>query len=92
MRTRAHIIVNGDVQGVFFRQETKQQAEAHGVRGWIRNRNDGTVEAVFEGEEQDVKALIDFSKRGPSRATVTNVDIKLEAYTGEFKGFNIRYP
>jgi acylphosphatase len=91
VRTRAHIIVNGDVQGVFFRQETKQRAEAHDVRGWIRNRNDGTVEAVFEGEEQDVKALIDFSKRGPSRAAVTNVDVKLEAYTGEYKGFKIRY-
>ena len=91
MRTRAHIIVNGDVQGVFFRQETKQRAEAHDVRGWTRNRNDGTVEAVFEGEEQDVKALIDFSKRGPSRAAVTNVDVKLEAYTGEYKGFKIRY-
>jgi acylphosphatase len=49
------------------------------------------VEAVFEGKEQDVKALIDFCKRGPSRATVTNVDVKLEAYTGEYKDFKIRY-
>jgi len=91
VRTRAHIVVNGDVQGVFFRQKTKQQAEAHDVRGWVRNRNDGTVEAVFEGEEQDVKALIDFCKRGPPRATVTNVDVKFEAYTSEFKDFKIRY-
>jgi acylphosphatase len=91
VRNRAHIVVNGDVQGVFFRQETKQQAEAHDVKGWVRNRNDGTVEAVFEGEEQDVKALIDFCKRGPPRATVTNVDVKFEAYTGESKDSKIRY-
>ena len=90
MRTRAHVVVSGDVQGVFFRQETKQQAEAHGVTGWVRNRNDGAVEAVFEGEEQDVKALIDFCKRGPPRALVTNVDVKFEACTGEFKDFTIR--
>ena len=47
--------MDGDVQGVFFRQKTKRQAEAHGVNGWVRNRGDGKVEAIFEGEEQDVK-------------------------------------
>ena len=91
MRARAHIVVNGDVQGVFFRQETKQQAEAHGVRGWVRNRDDGAVEAVFEGEEQDVKAVVEFCKLGPPRAMVTNVDVKREPYTGEFNDFKIRY-
>jgi len=91
VQTRAHIVVNGDVQGVFFRQETKNRADESNVKGWVRNRNDGTVEAVFEGEEQDVKVLIDFCKRGPPRATVTNVDVKFEAYTDEFKDFKIRY-
>ena len=90
MRTRVHIIVNGDVQGVFFRQKTKRQAEAHGVCGWVGNRSDGTVEAVFEGEEQDVKALIDFCKRGPPRATVTNFDVKFGDCTSEFKDFKIK--
>jgi acylphosphatase len=83
-------VVSGDVQGVFFRQETKRQAEAHGVSGWVRNRDDRTVEAVFEGEEQNVKALVDFSIRGPPRAIVTNVDVKWEIYTGKFKDFKIR--
>ncbi len=90
MKTRAHMLVSGDVQGVFFRQETKTRADRTNVRGWIRNRDDGTVEAVFEGEEQDVEALVTFCKRGPPRAMVTDVDIKREAYTGEYKDFTIR--
>ena len=91
MRARAHVVVSGDVQGVFFRQETKRQAEAHGVSGWVRNRDDGAVEAVFEGEKQDVKALVEFCKHGPSGAMVTNVDVKWEDFTGEFNDFKILY-
>ena len=91
MRARAHVVVSGDAQGVFFRQETKRQAEAHRVHGWVRNRDDGAVEAVFEGEKQDVKALVEFCKHGPSGAMVTNVDVKWENFTGEFEGFEIRY-
>ena len=91
MRVRAHVVVSGDVQGVFFRQETKRQAEAHGVSGWVRNRDDGAVEAVFEGEKQDVKALVEFCKHGPSGAMVTNVDVKWENFTGEFNDFKILY-
>ena len=83
--------MGGDVQGVFFRQETKRQAEGHGVNGWVRNRDDGKVEAVFEGEEQDVKALIEFCKHGPPTAIITTVDVKWETYIGEFKDFRIRY-
>jgi acylphosphatase len=91
VRARAHVVVSGDVQGVFFRQETKRQAEAHGVSGWVRNRDDGSVEAVFEGEKQDVKALVEFCKHGPSGAMVTNVDVKWENFTGEFNDFKILY-
>jgi acylphosphatase len=91
VRFRAHVVVSGDVQGVFFRQETKRQAEAHGVSGWVRNRDDGAVEAVFEGEKQDVKALVEFCKHGPSGAMVTNVDLKWENFTGEFNDFKILY-
>jgi len=91
MRARAHVVVSGDVQGVFFRQETKREAEAHRVHGWVRNRGDGAVEAVFEGEEQDVKALIAFCKRGPLRAKVATVDGKWENFTGEFNDFKILY-
>jgi acylphosphatase len=91
VRARAHVVVSGDVQGVFFRQETKRQAEAHGVSGWVRNRDDSAVEAVFEGEKQDVKALVEFCRRGPPRATVTNAAVEWAEYVGEFEGFEIRY-
>ncbi len=84
------MLVSGDVQGVFFRQETKSRADRSGVRGWIRNRDDGKVEAVFEGEEEDVETLVTFCKRGPPRAMVTNVDVKREKYKGKYKDFTIR--
>jgi acylphosphatase len=90
VRVRAHVVVNGDVQGVFFRQEMKSRADEANVNGWVRNRDDGAVEAVFEGEEQNVKALIEFSKSGPPRAMVTNVEVKWEPYMGE-KDFKMRY-
>ena len=91
MKARAHIIVSGRVQGVFFRTETKHEAKKHDVKGWIRNLRDGEVEAVFEGEEEAVKELVEFCKRGSPRARVTHVDVKWESYTGEFKDFQIRY-
>ena len=90
MKTRAHMLVSGDVQGVFFRQETKSRADRSSVRGWIRNRDDGKVEAVFEGEEEDVETLVTFCKRGPPRAMVTNFDLKKEEYRDEYKDFTIR--
>ena len=87
---RAHVLVSGMVQGVNFRQRTKRQAENLGVNGWVRNVPDGKVEAVFEGEEQAVKALADFCRHGPSYAMVTNVDVVWELYRGEFSGFETR--
>jgi acylphosphatase len=91
MKTRAHVFVSGRVQGVFFRSETKHKAESHNVKGWVRNLPDGRVEAVFEGEEEAVKALIEFCKRGPSGARITNVDLRWENFTGEFDAFKVRY-
>lgn len=91
MKTRAHVLVSGEVQGVFFRQETKRRADNVNVKGWVRNRSDGSVEAVFEGEEQAVRALVEFCKRGPSRAVVTNAEVDWEDYVGEFSDFRIRY-
>jgi len=90
MKVRAHIFVSGRVQGVFFRSETKYEAKKRGVRGWIRNIPDGRVEAVFEGEEESVKRLIEFCKRGPRGARVTSVDVLWESYTGEFVNFEVR--
>jgi len=86
-RDRAHVYVSGIVQGVFFRQKTKRQAESLGVNGWVRNLPDGRVEAVFEGEEQAVKELINWCHHGPSYAMVTKVEVLWEPYRGEFSGF-----
>jgi acylphosphatase len=91
MKTRAHLLVSGRVQGIFFRLETKYKAEIHNVKGWVRNLPDGRVEAVFEGEEEAVKALIEFCKRGPAGARVTNVDLRWENFTGEFDAFKVKY-
>ncbi|MBN1244818.1 acylphosphatase [Candidatus Bathyarchaeota archaeon] len=91
MKTRAHVFVTGRVQGVFFRSETKRNADRHDVKGWIRNLPDSRVEAVLEGEKDAVNALIDFCKHGPSGAKVANVDLKWETYTGEFDRFKIKY-
>jgi len=91
MKTRAHVFVSGRVQGVFFRSETKHKADRYDVKGWVRNLPDGRVEAVFEGEEEAVKALIEFCKRGPSGAIITNVDLRWENFTGEFDAFRVRY-
>jgi acylphosphatase len=85
------VFVSGRVQGVFFRSETKYKAESHNVKGWVRNLPDGRVEAVFEGEEEAVKVLIEFCKRGPSGARITNVDLTWENITGEFDAFKVRY-
>ncbi len=74
-KARAHVYVSGRVQGVFFRQNTKRQAQSQGVKGWVRNLDDGRVEAVFEGEESAVKALVDFCSKGPIGAMVNIVTV-----------------
>jgi acylphosphatase len=86
---RRHVVITGRVQGVFFRDSVREQAEAHGVAGWARNRNDGAVEAVFEGSPEDVERLIDFCRTGPSRADVDDVEISEEEPEG-LSGFSIR--
>jgi len=91
MKVRAHVFVSGRVQGVFFRSETRYHARSRGVTGWVRNLPDGRVEAVFEGEKEDVEQLIEFCKRGPPGARVAGVEVKWEKYKGEFQDFRIRY-
>jgi acylphosphatase len=74
--------MRGRVQGVFFRDSTQRRAEAAGVAGWIANRPDGAVEAVFEGEADAVEELVEFCRRGPSRAEVASVDVEEEQPEG----------
>ena len=90
-KSRRQVIIRGRVQGVFFRMETQRAAERHGVFGWVKNRADGTVEAVFEGEKEKVDAVIDWCRRGPRHADVKGVDIHEENYTGEFNDFSITH-
>jgi acylphosphatase len=90
-KTKVHILVNGRVQGVYFRQTTMQQARSHGVTGWVRNLPDGCVEAVFEGEETAVKALVNFCRKGPKGALVTDFAVNLEPFKGESESFEILY-
>ncbi|MEM3641158.1 MAG: acylphosphatase [Candidatus Bathyarchaeia archaeon] len=91
MKVRAHVFISGHVQGVFFRSKTKYEADKRGVGGWVRNLPDGRVEAIFEGEENAVRELIEFCKRGPPGARVANVKVSWENYTGKFKDFEIIY-
>ena len=85
---RRRVIVAGAVQGVFFRDSTRRQAEAHGVAGWVRNNPDGTVEAAFEGEADAVERLVEFARHGPERAAVERIEVISEETEG-LKAFRI---
>ena len=87
--TRVRVNIRGRVQGVFFRAEARARAESLGVAGWIRNAADGSVEAVFEGEDEQVESLLDWCRRGPAGAVVAEVDAVREAPAGE-TGFQVR--
>jgi acylphosphatase len=86
---RRRVIVHGRVQGVFFRDSTRRLAQQHGVTGWVSNRRDGAVEAVFEGEEDAVERLVAFSRRGPRGAEVDRIDVVDEEPEG-LAGFSVR--
>jgi len=90
MKVRAHILVSGRVQGVFFRMETLDEATKRNLKGWVRNTIDGRVEAIFEGKREDVEKLIEFCKRGPPAARVMKMHVEWQEYTGEFENFRIR--
>lgn len=75
-------MVYGFVQGVGFRFAIEREARSRGVSGWVHNRPDGTVEAVFEGEPEDVESLVDFCRRGPRGAQVERVDVESESPEG----------
>jgi acylphosphatase len=86
---RRRVIARGLVQGVFFRDSTRRLAQRHGVSGWVSNRADGAVEAVFEGEADAVERLIAFSREGPRGAQVESVEVTEEELEG-LSGFAVR--
>lgn len=90
-KARCHLLISGRVQGVFFRQNTLERAKRLGLRGWVRNTEDGKVEAVFEGEKEKIEKILEWAKRGPILAKVENVEVKWEDFKGEFDNFEIRY-
>ena len=84
MTVAVHVVISGRVQGVWFRGWTIQEATARGLAGWVRNRRDGTVEAVFAGDAAAVDAMIDACRRGPPMARVT--DLERAPYDGDVGG------
>jgi len=88
---RAHVVISGRVQGVFFRAETQRAAQRLGVTGWVRNRPDGTVEALFEGPAQAVQQAVDWCWQGSPMAKVSDVKIEWQDFAGEFEKFSITY-
>ena len=86
---RRRVVVQGRVQGVFFRDSTQGEAERRGVSGWVTNRPDGAVEAVFEGDSQAVAAMVEFCREGPRSADVDDVQATEEEPEG-LSGFEVR--
>jgi acylphosphatase len=86
---RIQLVVRGRVQGVFFRATAQREARQLGLTGWVKNRRDGAVEMVVEGEEDNVKDFLAWAQHGPTTARVDNVDTRWRSYTGEFEKFQI---
>ena len=89
--SRAHVIVHGRVQGVWFRGTTRKEARKLGLTGWVRNRWDGTVEAVFEGSAVNVRRMVSWCHRGPRMARVESVELDWQDPTGEYGDFSVVY-
>lgn len=87
---RAHVYVSGQVQGVFFRDSSREKAEQLGLTGWVKNLPDGRVEALFEGPPERVQEMIQWCQQGPSQATVEEVDTEFEAPQEDLKSFEVR--
>ncbi|MDM8514984.1 acylphosphatase [Desulfobacterales bacterium HSG16] len=91
-KTRAEIIIRGKVQGVFFRVETQKAAKRiGGVSGWVRNKADGSVQAVCEGDETSIQSMIKWCNTGSPSARVDDVEVVWKDYSGKFDGFEITY-
>lgn len=87
---RAHVYISGRVQGVYFRSHTRNKANELGLTGWVRNLDDGRVEAVFEGDESDIEQMVEWCRVGEGFARVDDVEVIGEDYIGEFRDFEVR--
>ena len=88
-RIRRRVVAYGHVQGVAFRDSTQRKASSRGVAGWVTNRSDGAVEAVFEGDPEAVQAMVEFAKGGPRAADVKDAEVIEEEPEG-LSGFDVR--
>ena len=88
---RVHIFITGKVQGVFFRQAMKVTSIKKSVFGSVRNLNDGRVEAILEGDNDNVNTVIEWCHNGPANSRVESVEVKSEEYTGSFSSFDVLY-
>ena len=86
---RLHVFISGRVQGVAFRYYTVKTARSLHLAGWVRNLDDGRVEAVFEGDDADVDAMVAWCRKGPPAAVVTRVEVLKEPFTGQLGDFRI---
>jgi acylphosphatase len=86
---RAHVRISGQVQGVFFRDSTRQKAGELGLAGWVKNLPDGRVEAVFEGPSDRVREMVRWCEEGPRNASVEDVDTDFEGSGGDLQGFEV---
>jgi acylphosphatase len=86
---QVHLHVRGRVQGVYFRASTQREAKRLGLTGWVKNRPDGAVEILAEGEEEGLREIIAWAQKGPSAARVERVDVRWRGYVGELSDFRI---
>ena len=91
MSRQAQVIFRGRVQGVWFRAFTSEAAEAAELTGWVRNRPDGSVEALFEGEQDTIKSVIEKCRQGPPSARVDHIDVSWADASNDFEKFTVRY-
>jgi len=86
---KAHVFIEGMVQGIFYRMWTREQAQKLGLAGWVRNLEDGRVEAVFEGPKDKIEKMVKKCHKGPQLAGIEHIDVNCEEATGEFSTFEI---
>ncbi len=90
-QARVHVLIEGRVQGVFFRAHTRDQARARGLKGWVRNLPDGRVEALFEGDQTALHGMLAWCRKGPPYSYVDTVEVNWQPYQGDLADFMIVY-